>query len=221
MVLKLYQGNTMIILFAGQKGGSGKSTLASNAAAWLALKGKDVLLVDADRQGTCSRWSEYREENSKLPAVQCVQKYERITKALKDLDTRYQYIICDVAGRDSTEMRSAFLAADIAIIPFRPSQADLDTLPHVAVIVSAASDLNPGLTCYALLSMAPTNPVINEAKEAAEFLKDYPELKTLNTIIRDRKAYRDALSDGKGVCEMRNDKAQSEIDNLMNEVLPQ
>lgn len=221
MVLKLYQGNTMIILFAGQKGGSGKSTLASNAAAWLALKGKDVLLVDADRQGTCSRWSEYREENSKLPAVQCVQKYERITKALKDLDTRYQYIICDVAGRDSTEMRSAFLAADIAIIPFRPSQADLDTLPHVAEIVSAASDLNPDLTCYALLSMAPTNPVINEAKEAAEFLKDYPELKTLNTIIRDRKAYRDALSDGKGVCEMRNDKAQSEIDHLMNEVLPQ
>lgn len=211
----------MIILFAGQKGGSGKSTLASNATAWLAYKGKDVMLVDADRQGTCSRWSEYREENNKLPAIQCVQKYERITKALKDLSSRYQYIVCDVAGRDSTEMRSAFLAADIAIIPFRPSQADLDTLPHVAEIVSAASDLNPDLVCYALLSMAPTNPVINEAREAAEFLKDYPELKTLNTIIRDRKAYRDALSEGKGVCEMKNDKALSEIDDLMNEVLPQ
>lgn len=211
----------MIILFAGQKGGCGKSTLASNAAAWLASQGKDVMLVDADRQGTCSRWSEYREENSKLPAVQSVQKYERINKALKDLDTRYQYIICDVAGRDSTEMRSAFLAADIAIIPFRPSQADLDTLPHVAEIVSAASDLNPDLTCYAVLSMAPTNPVINEAKEAAEFLKDYPELKTLRTIIRDRKAYRDALSEGKGVCELNNDKARSEMNDLMNEILSQ
>ena len=188
----------MIILFAGQKGGSGKSTLASNAAAWLANKGKDVMLVDADRQGTCSRWSEYREEDSNLPAVQCVQKYERITAALKDLDSRYEYVICDVAGRDSTEMRSAFLAADIAIIPFRPSQADLDTLPHVAEIVAAAADLNPGITCYAMLTMAPTNPVINEAKEAADFLQDYPELKTLQTIVRDRKAYRDALSEGKG-----------------------
>ncbi len=210
----------MIILFAGQKGGSGKSTLASNAAAWLANKGKDVMLVDADRQGTCSRWSEYREEDSNLPAVQCVQKYERITAALKDLDSRYEYVICDVAGRDSTEMRSAFLAADIAIIPFRPSQADLDTLPHVAEIVAAAADLNPGITCYAMLTMAPTNPVINEAKEAADFLQDYPELKTLQTIVRDRKAYRDALSEGKGVCELKNEKAAAEIEALMNEVVP-
>lgn len=209
----------MIILFAGQKGGSGKSTLASNAAAWLARNGKDVMLVDADRQGTCSRWSEYREEDSKLPVVQCVQKYERITKALKDLNSRYEYVICDVAGRDSTEMRSAFLAADIAIVPFRPSQADLDTLPHVADIVSAAIDLNPDLVCYALLSMAPTNPVINETREATEFLKDYPELKTLETIIRDRKAYRDALSEGKGVCELKNEKAATEIDALMKEVI--
>ena len=219
MVLKLYQSNTMIILFAGQKGGCGKSTLASNAAAWLAMAGHDVMLVDADRQGTCSRWSEYREEDSRLSPVQCVQKYERITRVLKDLDSRYQFVVCDVAGRDSTEMRSAFLAADIAIIPFRPSQADLDTLPHVAEIVSAASDLNPELTCYAVLSMAPTNPVINETREAAEFLKAYPELKALKTIIRDRKAYRDALSEGKGVCEMDNDKARAEITELMSEVL--
>ena len=210
----------MIILFAGQKGGSGKSTLASNAAAWLANKGRDVMLVDADRQGTCSRWSEYREEDSNLPAVQCVQKYERITAALKDLDSRYEYVICDVAGRDSTEMRSAFLAADIAHHPFRPSQADLDTLPHVAEIVAAAADLNPGITCYAMLTMAPTNPVINEAKEAADFLQDYPELKTLQTIVRDRKAYRDALSEGKGVCELKNEKAAAEIEALMNEVVP-
>lgn len=209
----------MIILFAGQKGGCGKSTLASNAAAWLANKGHDVMLVDADRQGTCARWSEYREEDNRLAIVQCVQKYERITKALKDLNSRYEYVICDVAGRDSTEMRSAFLAANVAIIPFRPSQADLDTLPHVADIVSAAADLNPDLSCYAVLSMAPTNPVINEAREAAEFLKEYPEFKTMKTIIRDRKAYRDALSEGKGVCELGNDKARAEMNELMNEVL--
>ncbi len=210
----------MIILFAGQKGGSGKSTLASNAAAYLANKGHDVMLVDADRQGTCSRWSEYRDESSQLKTVHCVQKYDRITKALKDFDSRYQFVVCDVAGRDSQEMRSAFLAADIAVIPFRPSQADLDTLPHVAEIVSAASDLNPKLTCYALLSLAPTNPVINETAEASEFLKDYPEFTRLESIIRDRKIYRDALSEGKGVVEMDNPKAKQEINSLIQELLP-
>lgn len=210
----------MIILFAGQKGGSGKSTLASNTAAYLANKDHDVMLVDADRQGTCSRWSEYRDENSQLTTIHSVQKYDRITKTLHDLKNRYQFVVCDVAGRDSQEMRSAFLAADIAVIPFRPSQADLDTLPHVAEIVSAASDLNPELTCYALLSLAPTNPVINETKEAAEFLKEYPEFKSLDSIIRDRKVYRDALSEGKGVIEMDNQKAKAEIESFVRELLP-
>ncbi len=211
----------MIILFAGQKGGSGKSTLASNAAAWLASQGKDVVLVDADRQGTCSRWAEYREEAGNLPVVHCIQKYDRITNTLKDLDSRYGYVVCDVAGRDSQEMRSAFLAADVAVIPFRPSQADLDTLPHVAEIVSAAADLNPELTCRAVLSLAPTNPVINEAEQATTFLKEYPEFTQTKTIIRDRKVYRDAMSEGKGVTEMGNAKARAELKALMQEVVPQ
>ncbi|MCG8074817.1 MAG: AAA family ATPase [Candidatus Thiodiazotropha taylori] len=209
----------MIILFAGQKGGSGKSTLASNFAAWLASTGADVMLVDADRQGTCSRWAEYREEDDSLPVVHSVQKYERITRSLKDLNARYEYVVCDVAGRDSQEMRSAFLAANVAVIPFRPSQADLDTLPHVAEIVAAATDLNPSLVCYALLTLAPTNPVVNEAKEAASFLADYPEFKQLKSIICDRKVYRDALSEGRGVVEMDNSKALSEIKALVQEVL--
>lgn len=208
----------MIILFAGQKGGSSKSTLASNTAAWLAAQGRDVVLVDADRQGTSSRWAEYREEDTSLPVVHCVQKYERITKSLKDLDTRYEYVVCDVAGRDSAEMRSAFLAANVAVIPFRPSQTDLDTLPHVAEIVAAASDLNPNLTCWAVLSLAPTNPVINEAKQAAEFLKEYPEFVLADAVICDRKVYRDAMSEGRGVSEMDNCKAKQEFSHLMSEI---
>ncbi|MDP2852350.1 MAG: AAA family ATPase, partial [Gallionella sp.] len=41
-----------ITVFGGEKGGTGKTTLATNIAAMLALKGKDVLLLDTDRQGT-------------------------------------------------------------------------------------------------------------------------------------------------------------------------
>ena len=141
MTLQQYQSDTMIILFAGQKGGSGKSTLASNSAAWLARKGKDVMLVDADRQGTCSRWSEYREEDSNLPVVQCVQKYERITKALKDLDSRYEYVICDVAGRDSTEMRSASWRL---ILPLFPSDHHRQT----------------SIRCHTLLRLCQQHPTL-------------------------------------------------------------
>ena len=66
--------------------------------------------------------------------------------------------------------------------------------------------------------MAPTNPVISETEEAREYLQDYPEIKILNTILRDRKIYRDAMSDGMGVVEMGNPKATEEIESLMKEI---
>ena len=66
--------------------------------------------------------------------------------------------------------------------------------------------------------MAPTNHVIHEAEEAKEYLQDYPEIQLLNTIIRDRKVYRDAMSEGMGVIEMDNPKAADEIKELMKEV---
>ena len=40
----------MIILIGGEKGGTGKTTLATNLATMHALNGKDVLLVDTDKQ---------------------------------------------------------------------------------------------------------------------------------------------------------------------------
>ena len=211
----------MIILIAGQKGGSGKSTLATNIAAWLAVNQHDVMLVDADRQGTAARWAEYREEDNNLPVVHCVQKHDNIMKSLKDLNSRYEFVVCDVAGRDSKEMRSAFFAAHLVIIPFRPSQADLDTLPNVCDIISDAIEtgVNPNVQCLALLTLAPTNPVISETREAEKIIEEYPELTLLKTIVCDRKVYRDALSEGKGVVEMSNDKATCEINQLMMELL--
>lgn len=67
--------------------------------------------------------------------------------------------------------------------------------------------------------MAPTNPVIHESDEAKEYLQDFPEINLLETIIRDRKVYRDAMSEGVGVVEMSNLKAADEIDALMQEIL--
>jgi chromosome partitioning protein len=209
----------MIILIGSQKGGCGKSTTAVNICAELAGKGHDVVLVDADRQCTSANWVMDRIENTALAKVNCVQKYENIRDTLLDLDKRYGYVVVDAAGRDSRELRTGMTAAHILVVPFRPSQPDLDTLPKMQEIIIQAKDINPNLNVFGLITMAPTNPVIHEEADARDCLNDYPEINLLNTIIRDRKVYRDAMSDGFGVVEMSNDKAKEEIKNLVEEIL--
>jgi chromosome partitioning protein len=208
----------MIVLIGSQKGGCGKSTTAVNICAFLAKNGHDVVLVDADRQCTAANWAMDRSGNKNLPVVHCVQKYDNIRETLLDLDKRYEYVVVDAAGRDSRELRTGMTAATLLLVPFRPSQPDLDTLPNLQEIITQAKDLNPDLKVYGLITMAPTNPVIHETEEAREYLQDYPEIQLLNTILRDRKIYRDAMSDGMGVVEMGNQKATEEIESLMKEI---
>lgn len=208
----------MITLVGNQKGGCGKSTTAVNICAHLAKNGLDVVLVDADRQCTSANWALDRSETPTRPLVHCVQKYENIRETLLDLATRYKHVVVDAAGRDSRELRTGMTAANILLVPFRPSQPDLDTLRTLQEIIVQAKDLNPSLSVFGLLTMAPTNPVVREADEAKEYLQDYPEIRLLKTIIRDRKIYRDAMSAGAGVVEMDNPKAIEEIDALIQEI---
>lgn len=208
----------MIVLIGSQKGGCGKSTTAVNICAYLAKNGHDVVLVDADRQCTAANWAMDRSGNKSLPVVHCVQKYDNVRETLLDLDKRYEYVVVDAAGRDSRELRTGMTAASLLLVPFRPSQPDLDTLPNLQEIITQAKDLNPKLKVYGLITMAPTNPVVHETEEAREYLQDYPEIQLLDTILRDRKIYRDAMSDGMGVVEMSNQKATEEIESLMKEI---
>lgn len=213
-------GLYMIILIGSQKGGCGKSTLATNIAAALAVAGKDVMLVDADKQGSSSNWFLDRSENEALPQVNSVQKYDDVRASVIDLNKRYEYVIIDAAGRDSVELRTAMIVAHIIIMPVRPSQFDLDTVSRMQEIYRDAKLLNPELKFFSIITMGPTNPVINESQEAQAFFVNYPEITLLKTIIRERKIYRDAISGiGKGVVEMNNDKAKKEIESLLREVL--
>ena len=213
----------MIIALTSEKGGVGKSTVATNIAVALASGGyvgaaKDVILIDADKQSTSSNWASDRGDvkDTVLAQVNVVQKYDNIKPALQDLSRRYDIVVVDCAGRDSREMRSALLAADIAIIPVRCSQPDLDTLEKMNAIVAESRDFNPGLRAFVLLSLVPTNPVIED--DARRLVADYPELKLLETRICDRKAYRDAMSSGRGVVELGNGKGKDEILGLLAEV---
>lgn len=179
----------------------------------LAKRG-DVLLVDADIQTTAATWASDREEAEHQPPVPCVQKLGNIRASVLDLSKRYDYLVIDAAGRDSQELRTAMTCADVLLCPFRPSQADLDTAEGLSDIIDQARDFNESLRVAAVLTMCPTHHGNPEIQDSRDYLADFPTLPVLDCVVYDRKAYRDALSIGKGVTEHSDQKARAEITAL-------
>ena len=85
-------------------------------------------------------------------------------------------------------------------------------------LVTLARGMNPTLAGRVLISMAPTNPSIKEANDAQELLRELSALVPSGVTISERKAYRDAMTEGRGVCELNNDKASAEIAALVGEI---
>jgi hypothetical protein len=54
---------SMITVIGGTKGGTGKSTIATNFAVMHAIAGADILLVDADEQGTSTAFTNMRNQS--------------------------------------------------------------------------------------------------------------------------------------------------------------
>lgn len=207
-----------VIMVTGCKGGAGKSTIATNLAVYFARQGVDVMLLDTDPQRTSTRFVERRDEAGIEPVVHCTQRTGNIYKTVCDLAGRYELVIIDAGGRhDGEEIRTGLVSADVAIVPVRASQADLETLEKFEELVGLARGLNPALRANVILSMTPTHYLINEAILAREAIAQFQDLGLSSCTIYERKAYRDALLDGQGVVE-RATPAKAEIQLLGQEV---
>jgi len=210
----------MIITIGSNKGGTGKTTTATNLSVALALHNKEVCLVDADFQRSASRWNQDRQDSNILPRITLVEKHDNVSSTLEDLDKKFDYVIIDVAGRNSREMITSLSVSDILIAPHQASQLDLDTIQELHNQITKIRDLNPSLNAYILHTMANTNPLvkINERKEFEEYLLDFPSLKLLSSCCYYRKIYRDVMPLGKSVIESTNLLANEEIQGLIKEV---
>ena len=211
-----------IVLFGGEKGGTGKTTLATNMAAMLSLQGKDVLLLDTDRQGTASFWATVREDTEIEPRIACVQKFGKgLASQVRDLADRYDEIVIDAGGRDSMELRYSLGVADRAYIPVQPFQFDIWTIRQMDELVEMAQGLNENLQAFIVLNRVSTNPAVREDQETRDFFEEeaFLHLALVDTVLRDRIAFRKSGRDGLSVVEWKQDKkAANEMNQLYKEV---
>jgi chromosome partitioning protein len=211
-----------IVLIGGEKGGTGKTTLATNMAAMLALQGKDVLLLDTDRQGTASFWATVREETEIEARIACVQKFGKgLASEVRDLAGRYDEIVIDAGRRDSMELRYSLGVCDRAYIPVQPFQFDIWTLRQMDELVEIALGLNENLQAFIVLNRVSTNPAVREDQETLDFFREegFEHLGLIDSVLRDRIAFRQSARDGLSVVEWKQDKkAAEEMNQFFREV---
>ena len=213
----------MIITVGHRKGGCGKTPLVVNIALKLALKGRDVVIVDADPQRSATTWVDDRLEfNPELKQVQCFARTgTSVYSAIQELGERYEYVIVDAAGRDSQELRLALAASDTCLIPITSDQTNINTLPYVSAIIKEATELNPKLLVRGFVNMADTNPQLKqEVADTHKAASAFSEIPILDTIIYFRKAWRDSMSEASGIMELKSKggiQATSELNRLLTE----
>ena len=203
----------MIVVVGGIKGGSGKTTVAIHLAVLCAHAGWDVVLIDADDQETATDFTILRHarraEGAGYTSLQLTGPAVR-TEAQR-LAAKYDHLIIDTGGRDTTSQRAALTVADVLLVPFLPRSFDVWTLEKAASLIDEMRLVNPALRAYAFLNR--TDPRGQDNLEAAEVLQDTPALRFLDTPLGARKAFSNAAAQGRAVTELTppDRKASEEI----------
>lgn len=212
----------MILTVGNTKGGVGKTTLAVNLAIAQALAGRDVWLIDGDRQGTALTAISIRAETGHIPGIACASYPDGPTlrAQVQQQAGKFDDIIIDAGGRDSTALRAALVLSDVLLVPFQPRSYDVWALNDIAILVDEARSVRDGLQALAVLNCADPGEHSTDNADAAAAVADVPQFKYLTTPLRRRKAFANAAGQGLSVLEIKpqDTKATDELKALLLEL---
>ena len=189
-----------IIALVAQKGGVGKTTIAVNLAV---AAGVRSALFDLDQQESAVIWADRRK--AEMPHVEFLTE-RRLSEGLKAAEAQgFALAIIDTPPAAGPQAYTAAQAADLIIIPCRPSLLDLDAIRRTAQLIKSA-----GVPAFVVFNAAPHSATT--LLDDARAIVSGQGLVSAPVVLRERSAYRAAWPLGKGVTETEpSSKAAREI----------
>lgn len=206
-----------IVAVLNTKGGVSKTTTALNLVIAQAMAGRDVLAIDGDRQGSLIAALANRGDATPAISVAHYPDGKILRQQVVLARGRYQDIVIDAGGRDSSALRAAVNVADLVLIPFLPRSFDVWALGDMAELLAEARAVRD-VRAVAFLAVAD-----HQGKDNAEAAGAVPEgIEYLSAPVGRRKAIADAAGRGRGIIEEpnRDPKAAEEMRRLVTAIFP-
>ncbi|WP_126174639.1 ParA family partition ATPase [Altericroceibacterium xinjiangense] len=194
------------IAIISQKGGAGKTTLALHLAAAAEAAKEVSLIIDTDPQATATQWAEWR--GDKPPEVIDSAPPRIAAKIAQAKEQGATFIVVDTPPHADSAASRAVEAADLVLIPCRPSAFDLAAIKTTAQLVQML-----GKRAYIVFTAGPPNaPRMYE--DASELVRTFG-IEACPYILTDRAVYRHASAEGKTVLEAEpGGKAAQEVEQV-------
>jgi chromosome partitioning protein len=185
----------MIITLASSKGGVGKSTLAANMAVELAARGRRVVLLDADPQGTATTWGEVRAASG-LDKPTVLPVGDNVRQVVTELARDWDVVLIDTAGRQGKRLASALIVSDMALMPATPAGPDIWAMQSSLDTVREVQELRPELRVALVVNGEQRTKLSAQARQALDDLG----VPVIASLAR-RTAIAEAVTAGQGVTE--------------------
>ena len=196
-----------VVAIVNQKGGTGKTTVATNLA-WLLAETAQVLLLDADPQASSQNWSAGHETASTTLTTRGTTAAD-LLRFVRSSTADYDWIIIDGPPGITRTTADAVRAADVVLIPAKPSPLDVWAAADIVAAVHARQKASNGSPKAAFV-ITMTQPRTRLGQSIDEALSEMG-LPVLQARTTQRVAYPNAINDGNSVADGRDQTARNEI----------